>query len=1727
MGANPLVFRAFFCYNLVVNVHRLLWRTGLVLAGLLLLGGGFGASAKPIRLRNGFISTTSNSLTAEISTNTAPVSGLYLIQFTGPVKPVWRSQLAADGVDLIKHVPDNAFVARLNNVPLAGLGKLAYVQWVGEYRAGYKLHPQLKALAAQFRGASAPLEVNVVVSPKATPQELAGVRRLFTNVRQDFHRPSIGILRGQTTRAQLNALADSSAVLWIEPVVPMKLFDETAADVVGGAGGLHQTFTQSLGYTGTNVIVSVMDSGLCGGSDDTLHPDLAGHVMGWLYYGSLTNASDQYGHGTHVAGLIAGNGATGETDTNGTLYGLSIAPSATLLVQRIFDANGVEQSVDYGGLTQDAVRAGAVIGSASWGNDTALGGYDSEAAKFDALVRDADSEDPGDQPYILVFAAGNTGPGSQTIASPATAKNIIAVGAAEGPRTNFSSYTDGPEEMADFSARGPCADGRIKPDLVAPGTWASSLASAAAVTNIGTVIDSNYFYLNGTSQAAPQVSGAAAAFVQYYEQMFDRNVPSPALVKAALVNSAHALKGNDLEPVPNQDEGWGRVNLAALLGPGRAYDFVDQTVLLTTGQNYQRSLLVNSSTKPLIVTMAYTDPPGIPGVVPSLVNDLDLEVISPSGQVYFGNQFDGNGNSVPNAGTTDSTNNVEQIYLPSPAPGEYVVEVIGTDVAEDARDDTPAVDQDFALAISGDIPPAGQATAFLDRQFYTAPDQIQIKVIDPNQGGDASVTCFVTSTTETNPVGVTLSAADDSGTFTGMVATATGPVLTNGLLYVNNADVISMAYFDAVIGTNVYATATVDLVPPAVTNVTVTTSFGRTFVSSQSSEPATVVINYGTTTNLNQSATNLTFSPSQTVPLPGLAPGETYYFQVVATDQAGNVATNDNGGAFYSFVAITPSTVLLVDSYVPDSQSANIPLSTYTNALNQTGISYDVWSVLQLGAPTPDILQPYQVVIWRISDSWTAPMPYSTLTGSQQTMIQNYLNGGGSFMMASMQILKLINNTAFASNVLQVAQYNANPDYEFSYCGECDEACTVPQILGNNSDPVTAGVNMTLNYSAYPSDSFLGIGPDIADTFTPAASAEPIIFTCPDPSVDTNFDRVCGMRYPRTGQQSAGRAVFLSFPLDAVPAFGTSPSDAGDFLRNLLDFLAPNSTILLDAPAYPQSGAAAVEVDDAAAAGQGTVTITATNLTTPAGVTLGLQETVRPGVFQGYVYLEPVTNPPAEDTLPVQDKDVIQVQYFDNGAQTLLTANAVIIANPPAISNVVATPDYEDATIGWITSDPADTEVQYGQTVFFGGTAYQSVLTTNHLVGLGNLTPGTTYYFRVISHDAAGNTAVDDNNGALYTFTTPQPLLPPWSDNLEGEVTNWLVHSSANSQSTWTLGTPDNTLATSAHSPTNAWGSNLGGNPVNFAITSLMSPAVLLTNGNVATLNFWQDYNFSENAGSVLSQGGALFVSTNAFTAPVPLKTYPGASAGWQPDQVDLTPFIGQVVRLIWQYQVSSVNPAAHPGWLVDDVSITVSNLTTGTIQITNNLWESIFALNGPVSLNGLGTSTVITNAPPGQYVITYGGVPFYQTPLPQTNTLAPGATLTFQGSYTFADANRNGIADAWEMFYFGNISSNRTDQTDTLGNGMSDYAKFIAGLNPTNPASLLQLTPTVVSNATAIELDWDTFPAHAYQIVGSPSVTNGNWTPLTGWIQATSGAESYTLPSTNQMRFFRVLVEP
>ena len=1672
----------------------------ILLATALVFGTFLSVQAKPIRLRNEVIHPKQKNAFAAHGHRAEKQTGLFLVQFRVTPGDTEREALSRLGAELLQFVPEDSFIARFRRTDPAAVSGLPFVEWVGEYRPEHKVHGSLHSRAGlgASKGSGKPVEgnrVTVILAVDADENGSREVRGAFARLRQEGKSRNGLVLKGEIHPNRLEALARSHDVLWIEPFHDMSLSDEVASKIVSGNGGAQQLLTRLYGFDGRGVTLAVADSGLHNGNAETMHPDLFGRTPAFFHYGTLSDGADEHSHGTHVAGIVAGNGAIGETDDNGNLFGLGVAPGADIIGQRLFDGSGGYQPPpSFEVMTHDATRAGAEIGSNSWGDDT-QGRYDVSAMEFDELVRDADYDRPGDQQYILEFSAGNAGPGPQTIGSPAVAKNVIATGAAQNDRPDLYIYDAGPDAMADFSSRGPAEDGRIKPDIVAPGTWIASLQSGSATDQYAwSAISPNYQYQGGTSQAGPHASGAAAVFVQWYRTTQTNGTPSPALVKAALINTAVDMDDTvETGPVPNMDEGWGRLDLTPFIDPDLSFDFVDQSVALTNSELYEKRILLAGADAPLRITMTYTDVPGFPGAARALVNDLDLEVEGPDGSVYLGNQM-ADGESARAATLADTLNNVEVVILWAPEPGEYVVRVRGRQVVSDARIDRAGVNQDFALVISGRVPDPRAGTLFFNKREYRQSDQIKLTLFDSDLAGNPSAPVLLRSASELAGEDLLLQASGTRGFFTGMVNTATGASVRDGRLQLAHDDWIEARYVDASPGGLRLAGAVADFLPPVISRVATTNEFNRVLIQFATDESAIGSVWFGTSVATLQGVTNGYYEANHSVALPRLESGQTYYYQIVAIDEAGNVSTNSNGGALFQLVAPPANTALLVNAATTSDFDNDIPLTTYTTPLQQIGVTFDVWDTAVVGrGPMLSDLQPYRLIIWRMSDGVGTT---DVLSPADQTAIREYLKTGGSFLMASMEQLTRLGGGGFRSDVLHIA--------------ELYEDTGVDQVFGIPNNSSTSGMEIPLSYTQHNNEwhDLLGVPDDISDTVLPKSDATPILLDA--------FGDAAGVQYPRPGQDSQGRVIFLAFPLDAVPEAGTSPNTRAQLLSGLISFLVPGAnghgTLTLDAAAYSVPSFVTVEMGDSSLAGAGSATVKVTTTTQPGGVTITVTETPLRGLFRGRVDLIAANATPSSGQLRASGGDELVVEYFDASQNRTIQAHAVVDVKAPTITAVTSTSDYESATISWSTDEASDSTVLFGESKLLGRTASDFLLTTSHEVTVSQLVPDKVYYYKVVSRDAAGNAREDDNGGQFYTVRTLKPLSVPWFDNLETGGTNWTVSSTDDTQVAWTLGTPTNELASDPlPSPKNAWGSNLGGQMIDYAESFLASPAVLLTNGNAASLRFKHNYDFTERSEFDIWETGQLIIVLPGTGGYEVLGEYGfDLSGGWIDEEYDLTPYVGKVVYFVWLYQVLSMEAAPRPGWLVDDVSVQVQTLAPGSIVISNNLWQASYVLSGKQFVRGNGVQQTLTNLPPGNYTITYNPVSYYATPQPITRTLASGGQLQFTGVYTLIDSNSNGISDEWENQYFGGDVSQPT-QTDSDGDGMTDYSEFVAGTDPLNPPPAVDLDLAPLQSGIS-RLEWRAVPGKQYRIQYSTNLTE--WKPYSDFVTATMSTMSFDLPT-------------
>ena len=496
----------------------------------------------------------------------------------------------------------------------------------------------------------------------------------------------------------------------------------------------------SAGLDGTGQIVGVGDTGL-----DDLHcmfinsdgssvdrssvgnPQVDYSNRKIIQYIAFSNSVDTTnGHGTHVTGTIAGFDSSGSLSLErGHASGAKIT---------FFDMSDDGQSIYYPTPISDFVfqptyDAGGRIHSNSWG---------SYGNQYDSQCRDIDEYHYDTDDFLALFAAGNDGDeGFYSIASPATSKNSMAIGASK----SSSSFGD----LAYFSSMGPTFDNRFKPDVVAPGYFTYSAAARPNQQSCGLTDKA------GTSMATPAVAGNAALIRQYFiDTSFWETTcnsayskcsafnPRGATVKAMLIHSGEAMDeypGGDTEgdialaTTPDFLQGFGRVSLQNVLPlSGTTVSgldlFVDE-ISMSSFKTTTYTVTVTGSASPLKATIAWMDPPASTFASKLLIHDIDLKVIAPDGTtIYYGNEFAG-----------DEENNVEQVSIPSPASGDYTVVLTSKSITYEST-------QKVSVVITSVGSVAGPVTGSVSSDVANYPlqcaagkSQVTVLMVDKNTNG--------------------------------------------------------------------------------------------------------------------------------------------------------------------------------------------------------------------------------------------------------------------------------------------------------------------------------------------------------------------------------------------------------------------------------------------------------------------------------------------------------------------------------------------------------------------------------------------------------------------------------------------------------------------------------------------------------------------------------------------------------------------------------------------------------------------------------------------------------------------------------------------------------------------------------------------------------------------------------------------------------------------------------
>ncbi|MEM4267094.1 MAG: S8 family serine peptidase, partial [Candidatus Nanoarchaeia archaeon] len=500
----------------------------------------------------------------------------YLITFSGPVMQEWKDQLAEFGVVFSSYIPDYSFVVMMNDSVKKNIEALDFVSSLSLYNPKSKFSSSLLSKRSSQKS-----KFYVFLHDSTKLEEVSDeLLRLGVEVLSS----SEGKLKVSALYSQLDLLSSIDSVSWVEEVPRYVLVNDVAANIISA------NFTwDSYNLTGSNLTVAISDSGLDTGFDDNMSLDFKGKVVMFNWWGSTPD--DTNGHGTHTAGSLAGSGNYSYNQFKGMAY------DANIVFQAIGDDEGTDTVYPPDPISElfiEAYNNNARVHSNSWGSTSNLGEYTSDSQSIDDFTWNYTD-------FVIVFAAGNMGgSGLGTVEFPSTAKNGLSIGATGNRAGNV-------DQVASFSSRGPCDDGRIKPDLVAPGYSVVSTKSTLGGTSCTSSyeLNGNYSYCSGTSMATPIAGGAAAIVINHYQSSGVN--PSAALVKATLINGAMDIGYG----IPSNYSGWGRINLSESLNPPKpkTINYTDYTSGLSTGESSSYSYIVYNDSVPLKVTLVWTDYP--------------------------------------------------------------------------------------------------------------------------------------------------------------------------------------------------------------------------------------------------------------------------------------------------------------------------------------------------------------------------------------------------------------------------------------------------------------------------------------------------------------------------------------------------------------------------------------------------------------------------------------------------------------------------------------------------------------------------------------------------------------------------------------------------------------------------------------------------------------------------------------------------------------------------------------------------------------------------------------------------------------------------------------------------------------------------------------------------------------------------------------------------------------
>ena len=619
------------------------------------------------------------------------------------------------GISILDHFPDDSVLISIEpwrtGDQIDNIQELDHVRWVGQFPAMWKISNSLYPLM-NLEGALTDLDITP--SPSNSPEDLSKLERELFEKTGELHLQSHcdkHLCKVKSAKTPLiSSLATDSRVLRIEMGSVLTIHNSNAS-IISGVD--YARSLSELDLLGEGEVIGISDTGL-----DVDHGDFGNRLRNPIYnlFGPDSSGADSNsGHGTHVTATLLGDG-TGDSNSTG------IVPESTFhFYQLEVDSSGI--LARWGSLYdmfEHSFLNDAKIHTNSWGSESLVGEYTSDSRSIDLFTNDYPE-------MLVIFSSGDMS--NSGVASPSTAKNSLTVGAS----TTGAFGSDSPGQVYDESSSGPTFDGRIKPELVAPGVMiCSARAQEAGLIAGGECSDSMhtdgttplYMTLSGSSMAAPVVAGASAMTRQFLREEVGLTSPSSNLIKAILVNGAEDI--GELN-VPNSEEGWGQLNISNSIFPQsngiNQTLFLDQDRSLLPGHSFIYTFEV-SGNNALDATLSWNDREGSSSADQNssrLVNDLDLVVTSPSGEQFYGNDF-ASGFS-QSTGNIDNLNNLERVRIASAESGIWTVKI----------GHSGGFSQDFSLVVSSN------AIELQEADLTVVPNSISSSETSPLKGDTISI----------------------------------------------------------------------------------------------------------------------------------------------------------------------------------------------------------------------------------------------------------------------------------------------------------------------------------------------------------------------------------------------------------------------------------------------------------------------------------------------------------------------------------------------------------------------------------------------------------------------------------------------------------------------------------------------------------------------------------------------------------------------------------------------------------------------------------------------------------------------------------------------------------------------------------------------------------------------------------------------------------------------------